>query len=193
MAELKITDPPPVALTPDQEARLIEASRQNPAAFAQLYRAYVRPIYRYLYSRLGQAGDAEDLTSQVFLEALESLPRYRHQGHFLAWLFSIAHHRLLNFQYRRPAEAGIDVVEQQAAPGKDLLAQVMHDEEKQRLLKLIQELAEKEQDLLRLRFVAELTYAEIGELFGRSEDAVKRNIYRLLARLESQLERDRDE
>jgi RNA polymerase sigma-70 factor (ECF subfamily) len=193
MAEVKMNDSPPIALTPDQEARAIEAARRDPAAFARLYRAYVRPIYRYLYSRVGQAGDAEDLTSQVFLEALQSLSRYRHRGHFPAWLFAIARHRLLNFRYRGPLETGIEAAERRASAGPDPLVQVLRAEERDRLLALIGDLREDEQDLLRLRFTGELSFSEIGELLGRSEDAVKKQVYRLLARLESQLESDHDE
>jgi RNA polymerase sigma factor (sigma-70 family) len=74
----------------------------------------------------------------------------------------------------------------------DPLSQVIRDEERQHLLRLIQALKEEEQDLLRLRFVAELRYVEIGALLGRSEAAVKKQVYRLLARLEIQLEAGHD-
>ena len=188
MIEWSLTETYPVTLTAEGEERAIEAARQDPRAFSPLNRAYVRPIYRYLYSRVGQAGDAEDLTSQVFAEALASLPRYRHRGHFLAWLFSIAWHRLLNHQYRRPPEADLAIAERLESPGVDPLSQVIQDEERRDLLRLIQALKEEEQDLLRLRFVAELNYAEIGAVLGRSEAAVKKQMYRLLASLESQLE-----
>jgi RNA polymerase sigma-70 factor (ECF subfamily) len=192
MTEWSLTETSPVTLTAEGEAQAIEAARGDPRAFSPLYRAYVRPVYRYLYSRLGQAGDAEDLTSQVFAEALASLPRYRHRGHFLAWLFSIARHRLLNHQHRRPLETDLAIAERLESPGVDPLSQVIRDEERQHLLRLIQALKEEEQDLLRLRFVAELRYVEIGALLGRSEAAVKKQVYRLLARLEIQLEAGHD-
>jgi RNA polymerase sigma-70 factor (ECF subfamily) len=188
MTEWSLTKAPPVTLTAESEAQAIDAARRDPGAFSPLYRAYVRPIYRYLYSRVGQAGDAEDLTSQVFAEALASLPRYRHRGHFLAWLFSIARHRLLNHQYRRLPQMDLAIAEGLESPGVDPLSQVILDEERVHLLRLIKALKEEEQDLLRLRFVAELNYAEIGAVLGRSEAAVKKQMYRLLARLESQLE-----
>ena len=188
MTEWSMTETSPVILTAEREAQAIEAARRDPRAFSSLYRAYVRPIYRYLYSRLGQAGDAEDLTSQVFTEALGSLPRYRHRGHFLAWLFSIARHRLLNHQHRHPLQVDLAIAERLESPGVDPLSQLIQDEERQDLLRLIQALEDEEQDLLRLSFVAELSYAEIGALLGPSEEAVKKQVYRLLARLESQLE-----
>jgi RNA polymerase sigma-70 factor (ECF subfamily) len=192
MTEWSLTETSPLTLTVEGEARAIEAARRDPDAFSTLYRAYVRPIYRYLYSRVGQAGDAEDLTSQVFAEALGSLPRYQHRGHFLAWLFSIARHRLLNHQHRRPPQMDLAIAEGMESPGVDPLSRVIEDEERRNLQRLIQALEDEEQDLLRLRFVAELNYAEIGAVLGRNEAAVKKQVYRLLARLESQLEASHD-
>ena len=192
MTEWNVAETPPVLLTSEGEAQAIEAARRDPRALSPLYRAYVRPVYRYLYSRVGNSADAEDLTSQVFTEAIESLPRYRHRGYFSAWLFSIARHRLLNFQHRCPHEANIEIAEHQVNPGEDPLGQLIQSEEIRNLLRLIQSLKEEEQDLLRLRFVAELSYAEIAALLRRSEGAVKKQVYRLLSRLESRLEVEHD-
>ena len=75
------------------DAVLVRAARHDLAAFAALYRRYVTPIYRYLYSRVGNAADAEDLTAQTFVAALEGLPGYRERGNFAAWLFTIAHNK----------------------------------------------------------------------------------------------------
>ncbi|HEY4579705.1 MAG TPA: sigma factor [Candidatus Acidoferrales bacterium] len=68
----------------DDIAALVESARCDPAAFAGLYDRYVQPVYRYVRSRVGGAQEAEDLTAQTFLAALESLPRYRHTGRFAA-------------------------------------------------------------------------------------------------------------
>lgn len=73
------------ATFPD-EASLVRESRNNPGSFTQFYNAYIRLIYRYIYSKVGEVRQTEDLTGQVFLEALASLPHYRHDGHFAACL-----------------------------------------------------------------------------------------------------------
>src|ERR1035437_6717703 len=88
---------------PDDPA-LIEQARRDPEAFAALYRRYLTPVYRYLYSRLGSVHDAEDITTQVFIDALEGLSanHYRAGGCFSAWLFTIARHRLVDFYRQRP-------------------------------------------------------------------------------------------
>ncbi len=168
-------------------------SPHNPAAFGELYRKYLTPVYRYLYLRVGgSAADAEDLTSQVFLDALEGLPHYRHQGHFAAWLFSIARRKAAD-HYRRP---GADLLqEDDASPAStesDLLAQIIHQEELQDLARLIGSLSEEERELLRLRFAARLGFDEIALLLNRKTSAVKMSLYRLLERMETRLEADHE-
>ena len=81
---------------------LAEQSRGGDAnAFAELYQRYLTPVYRYIFRRVGgDVAAAEDLTSQVFLEALHSLSGYRERGHFVAWLFTITRRRLAD-RYRR--------------------------------------------------------------------------------------------
>jgi RNA polymerase sigma-70 factor (ECF subfamily) len=74
-----------------EEAGLVAAAKRDPRAFEQLYRLYVQPIFRYIYSRIGSLPEAEDATAQTFLAALEAFDHYHHDGHFAAWLFAIAH------------------------------------------------------------------------------------------------------
>ena len=70
----------------------------------------------------------------------------------------------------------------------DVLQQVIQTEQIVALTKLINALPEEEHELIRLRYIAELSFSEISRLLNRSEDAVKKSLYRLLARLQSQLE-----
>jgi RNA polymerase sigma-70 factor (ECF subfamily) len=66
------------------EASLVSSAQRDPAEFAALYDRYFRQVYHYLYSRVGHAAEAEDLTAQTFLAALEALPYYGSRGHFAA-------------------------------------------------------------------------------------------------------------
>lgn len=172
---------------PNEELTLIKTARQDAQAFGELYLRYVRPVYRYLYSRLGNVPEAEDATAQTFLVAFESFHRLRQEEHFAAWLFTIARHKAIDaFRRRRPTQSLDDVHE---LPGEDdPLSAVTQSEQISALSGLIRNLPEKETELLRLRFVAELSYPEIARLLHKKEETVKKSIYRLLGRLQSQLE-----
>jgi RNA polymerase sigma-70 factor, ECF subfamily len=176
----------------DAESGLFARLRQEPAAlpeiFAALYRQYLAPVYRYLFARTGAAAEAEDLTSQVFLAALEGLPNYQHRGQFAAWLFAIARRKAADFHRARYAHPHLELAPAEPAPAPDPLAQVIHSEELQRLTGLVGSLDEDERELLRLRFAAGLSFVEIAALLQRSPSATKMALYRLLARLESRLE-----
>lgn len=169
----------------EEDASLVRAAQRNSAAFAALYRRYVTAIYRYIYSRVGHAAQAEDLTAQVFTEALEGLHRYREEGNFAAWLFTIAHHKITDHYRRQRPRVPLNEALDRPAQGDDPLTHVVQDEALQRLGALVTQLDEEQQELLRLRFAAGLTYGEIGKLVGRSEAAVKMVVYRLLRRLQA--------
>jgi RNA polymerase sigma-70 factor (ECF subfamily) len=169
----------------EAEASMVEAARRDPAAFAALYRRYVTPVYRYLYSRVGNVADAEDLTAQVFTEVLAGLERYREQGSFSAWLFAIAHRKAIDhFRARRqvvPLHEEVDPPLPEVAP----LACLVEEETLQKLAGLVARLSQDEQELLRLRFAAGLTYGDMAVILRRSEAAVKMAMHRLLARLKT--------
>jgi RNA polymerase sigma-70 factor (ECF subfamily) len=80
----------------NEEAQKVAAAQQDPQAFGVLYDQYAPSIYRYLLSRLGNVEEARDVTSQTFLTGYECFPRYKHNGYFSAWLFSIARSRYVD-------------------------------------------------------------------------------------------------
>ena len=170
---------------PSTDAVLVQASRRDPAAFAALYRRYVTPIYRYLYSRVGQAAVAEDLTAQVFVAALEGLAGYRERGHFAAWLFTIARRKAADHFRRQRPHLPLDEALDSPAKAESPLAGLVRQEALQRLATLVADLDEDQQELLRLRFAGGLSYGQIGAVVGRSEAAVKMAVHRLLRRLEA--------
>ena len=192
MHELSLAKPgaPVVAkvVAKEEDASLVKAARRDPAAFAALYWRYVTPVYRYLYSRVGHAADAEDLTAQVFTEALEGLSRYREGGSFAAWLFTIARHKAADHHRRQRPYVTLSEALDRPDEDEDPLARVVRNEALRRLAALVAQLDEEQQELLRLRFAGGLTYGEMGALTGRSEAAVKMAMHRLLRRLEAEWE-----
>jgi RNA polymerase sigma-70 factor (ECF subfamily) len=171
----------------DDIPALVAAARNDPTAFGSLYDRYVQPIYRYVFSRLGNAPEAEDVTSQTFMAAYESLGRYRERGQFSAWLFRIARSKMNDHFRRSRREVGLEAVGE-ILEREDALGTLIRAEELTRIRSIISHLSEDEQDLIRLRYVADLSFVEIADLLGKREDAVKKSVYRLLARLKGQME-----
>jgi RNA polymerase sigma-70 factor (ECF subfamily) len=174
------------------EPTLVRRAQTDAQAFGNLYDRYVQRVYRYCYYRTNSPPDAEDLTAQIFLAALEALPRYRQDGHFAGWLFSIARKKVADF-HRRTPHMQVSLDEAAFPPiHTDLAVDVEKSQRKEHLLKRIQALAEEEQELIHLRYVAELSFAEIARTLQKNEEAVKKTLYRLLARLKHELEADHE-
>lgn len=164
--------------------RALEGDR---SALAHIYDACAKPIYRYHYSRMGNAPDAEDLTSQTFMAVIESLPQYQHRNNFTAWVFQIARNKLMD-HFRGNHRHG-EIHEWVADPAQvDVLEAVVRNESRARLKSLLHLLNEEERELIRLRYTAELSFVEIAQLLGRKEDAVRKAIRRILDRLSIQME-----
>ncbi len=169
------------------ELMIIKAAREDPKAFGELYKLYVEPVFRYLYSRIGNVHEAEDITAQAFLVAFESFDRFREDRHFASWLFTIARNKAMDHFRQRKNLSSID--EAANIPVEiDPLYDAIQSEQMAALSKLIRALPEEDRELLRLRFLAAMSFPEIAHFLHRNEGAVKKSIYRLLARLHSQLE-----
>lgn len=166
---------------------ILRAMQGAPTALAAMYDSYARRVYRYLLSRVTNHEDAEDLTAQTFVSVIEALPRYQHRGQFTAWLFQIAHSKAMDF-FRRNSSKVQKEAEMNGMVFDETLEKVIQDQNVESLRMLIQSLDENERELLRLRFVVDLTYLEIAELLGRREDAVRKSVNRILERLHAQME-----
>ena len=168
------------------DEQLIRAAQANPQAFDTLYRRYVERVYAYLYSFTNNADETEDITSQTFLSAWKGLMHYREQGTFAAWLFRIARNKAHDLHRQRHLHIALDTVGDLPAE-KDPAAGFEKAEALRRVILLIDKLDPEQIELLRLRFSAGLSYAEIGLFLGRSADATKMAFHRLFQKLRSEL------
>lgn len=172
---------------PKDDNRLVKNAKKDPGAFSELYNRYIERVFKYLCSRTGNVTEAEDITSQTFLTAFESLHQYRHEGLFSSWLFSIARNKAMDhFRKKKNCvtiDEAIELYEQ-----VDPLGGIILSEKMDAIQKLIVDLSSEERELLRLRFFAEMSFPEIAHLLERNEDAVKKSFYRLLSRLHDHIE-----
>ncbi len=175
-------EPIPKTAPPDEGA-LIAAAQRDPAAFEALYERCLPPIYQYFRYRTGAAEDAEELTAQTFLRALEHLPRYQYKGvPFVIWLYRIAN-SLLADQRRRPRPTTLpeDLPAPSLGPGLEEV------ELRQALIREFYVLPEAQQQVLLLRFVQDLTYAEVSAVMGRTPDALRQLAHRAVQTLRERM------
>jgi RNA polymerase sigma-70 factor (ECF subfamily) len=169
---------------------LVERAKTDPEAFGVLYACYVKKIYNYIYYRVGNHDDAEDLTARTFHRALDHIDHYVQRGApFSAWLYRIAHNLVANWhrdQSRHKVLSLEDVrLSTQRRENPHQMAE--RKEEQDELLAAIQRLPADRQQLLILKFVEGLSNAEIGEVMGRSEGAIKSLYHRTLGALRDML------
>ncbi|MGD8814040.1 MAG: RNA polymerase sigma factor [Anaerolineales bacterium] len=180
----------PDILEPDMkhERQLARQAVKDPLAFASLYRRHLRAVYAYNMARTGNTQEAQDLTSETFLAALENLTKYRGESSFRAWLIGIAKHKQVDhFRRQRPERALADV---EAIP----LAESPLEERTTQAIRLrqvanaLRSLAPDQAQAVTLRFFAGLSVMETSAVMKKSEAAVKMLTYRGTRSLRERLE-----
>lgn len=173
------------------DLELVELAKSDQEAFGEIYERYVKKIYNYIYYRTSNQHDAEDLTARVFFRAMNHIENYEDKGvPFQAWLYRIAHNLVANWHRDRGRHKVIPLDEFVAASlrseAPDRAAE--DNEEQERLLAAIRRLPAERQQLLILKFVEQLSNAEIGDIMDRTEGAIKSLYHRTLIALRDDLQ-----
>lgn len=167
------------------EIDLIERARVgDDAAIAELYSRHVDAIYRYVYARTRERTVAEDLTAQVFLTAIEDLPRYQPGDvPFAAWLYRIACARVADHWRNHYRHEEVSLTASLAADTDDPCAEIEAEQRWVTAIDLLSELTEDQQAVLFLRFIGEMELAEVAAALGKTIGAVKAIQHRAMASL----------
>jgi len=163
-------------LTPDPA--LAEQSIRNPTRFVGLYHRHMKRVYAYHLMRTGNEQDAQDLTSETFLAAMDSLASYHPELSFAAWLMGIAHHKLADFYARRDPEGLLDEADDLPSPSPMPEQVTMNRMDLTRIRRVLTLLPLERADALRLRFFSDLSLREIAQVMGKTEASVKMLVYR---------------
>lgn len=182
----------------DRDRALVEAARRDPRRFDALYRKYLAQVYSYAYYELGDHHEAEDATERTFLQALAALPRFEERAApadgegastFRVWLFQIARNAVANQRRgrRRRPELPLEAAAVIADP-LDVEGRAAVRDEARTAWAAVGRLPADRRRALVLRFVEEMSTAEIAGVLGRSEGAVRVLIHRALRSVARDLE-----
>ena len=177
------SDTPPPTL-------IARAQRGDAQAVTELYQLHAPAIFRYFYFRVPDRAVAEDLTSDVFVKMIEGLPRYQDRGFPIsAWLFRIAHDRVVDHHRRAAHRQAEPLAETLEAPEAGTETQALARAEQERLISLIGALTDEQQTVVQLRFIEGLSLEDCAQILGKTTGAIKSLQHRALRQLGQKLER----
>jgi RNA polymerase sigma-70 factor (ECF subfamily) len=162
------------------DSRLAQQARADPEAFAELYRRHVRSVYRYHLAHTGNITDAEDLTSQTFMAALEGICSYRGAGPYITWLMGIASRKRALFFRRKgnrpevPLDAALHIPASNLPTDKAASQRLQRDQ----IVNALRNISRDRAEVLILCFFSGLSMIEAGLVLGKSEAAVRMLISR---------------
>ncbi len=173
----------PGKVWPSDRELVDEILSGNRDQFNLLYKTYFPRVYRFALKRLGDAGEAEDVTQEVFLTLLSALPSYRGQSSLLVWIFGITRNKV-NRRLRRPRPrlepleegSALDVAGSEPATDEAVDAR--------RILSRCEEILENDltplqRRIFHMKHLRRQPIRAIADALGKSEDAVKANLYRM--------------
>jgi RNA polymerase sigma-70 factor (ECF subfamily) len=169
------------------ERLLVEAAQKDPARFADLYEHNFERVYAYIVRRVGNRAETEDLTAEVFHQALANLKRFEWRGiPFAAWLFRIAANLISDRWQRWGREVTDDPETLESAQASP--PEIEEVERRATLFRLVDTLPAEQRRVVVLRFVEEKSIKEVARAIRKTEGAVKQLQFRALSSLRAQME-----
>lgn len=154
--------------------------------FSQLYDEYFDRVNRYLRCRVHNPWDADDLTTTVFLKALEKFDQYTRTSPFASWIFRIAHNTFIDY-VRKHRDVPVDQQEFFQKETDETWQPELHALSREAVDILrghMEKLTEDQRDVLTLRYFGELKIHQVAEVLGKTESSVKMTIHRAIQQLQ---------
>jgi RNA polymerase sigma-70 factor (ECF subfamily) len=172
----------------EEDAALARRAAKGEAeAFGVLYDRYVSSVYRYVFYRVRNEAEAEDVTSDVFMRALRAIPRYEPRQAFLAWLYRIARNAVIDRSRRRASREQVSFEDALAHPNADQVvnpdAGLLAGSDASVVRKAMQQLTPLQQEILVLRYVEGFDTKTISKLVGKRDGTIRGIEFRALAAL----------
>lgn len=157
--------------TDEEHGKVME---RHKAVLATLFEEYYDKIARYAYLRIGDRSEAEDIAGEVFLKALKSLKSYNDRGiPMQAWLFKIAHNLVVDHLKKRARHRVVHMDTVEIDNGISPTHLVEKDAEMQIVTEAMEELTQRQREVIGLRFFGDLSSKEIGSILNKSDGAIR--------------------
>lgn len=159
----------------DEETLVRRARERDEEAFARLYEEYFDRIFRYIAVRIGDRIEAEDMTQQVFINALRAISSYQMKGiPFSAWLFRIAHNQVVDYLRKKQKRATVPLNEDLlVSSGRNPQQIAEQNLDIEQLVSATKRLTDAQREVISLRFAGELSIRQVANIMGKSQGAIK--------------------
>ena len=158
----------------NEESLIQRAQKGDAVALTQIYEENFDRIYRYIALKIGDRTEAEDLTQQVFLKAIQSISSYRWKGMpFSSWLYRIAHNQIVDYVRKRSRRPTVSLDDTDPAGGESPVKATEQKMAMEELVAAAEKLTPSQREVISLRFAAQLSIAECARTMGKSEGAIK--------------------
>lgn len=171
-----------------EELKWVQYAKEDPRGFEPLYNKYYEQIFRYIYQRMDDKELAFDVTSQVFLKAMNNIHRYEYRGvPFASWLYRIAKSELYQSFRDKKARRTVNVESMHIFEMIEDWEEDKSDENRKVLLDAIKTLKEEEVQMVEMRFFEKRSFREIGEILEITENNAKVKAHRVIKKLRKHL------
>ena len=165
------------------ELILKEAQTGSNEALTKLYNAYFDRIYRFIFYRTSHKETSEDLTEEVFIKTFKNLKNLDQLGAFEGWMFQIARNKVIDYYRSKKQTVALEDVESTLEYEKNLVDEVNLKTEQVVFMKLLKELTDEQQQVIKLKFLEDIDNPIIAEMMNKTEGAIRVIQYRAIAKL----------
>ena len=165
-------------------AQLVQkAQAGSEAAFGQVYDLLFQKIYRFIFYRVGHKEVAEDLAEEVFIKAYGKLSALDKPEVFLGWIYRIARNTVIDYYREKKLTVSLEDVENTLEYETNTVDLLQLEYEQAVLLKLLKELGAEQQTVIKLKFLEDLSNAEIASILNKTEGAIRVIQHRAITKL----------
>ena len=175
------------------EDALVEKAKTDEQAFTALYNQYLPRVYGYMMKRIGNKEATEDLVSMTFLKVFSNLKKYEKKGGvpFGAWLFRIATNNLIDYYRKHGKIKSVDIDAISEPKDEKLTAadEIQIEQDRAKVREVLKDVSSRYQEILNLKFFAEMSYEEIAETLGLTVNNSRVLVFRALKVFQKQYQK----